>query len=464
MPSTIFYLYLIVAVAVISGIRLLSSPEYARWGNIIAAIAMLAAIVLILAQQELLGVGSVAVALLIGSIIGAALAIQVKMIQMPQLVAFLNGCGGAASCLVSLAETANPATTANMYICGWAVIVGSFTFSGSLIAVGKLSGKVKQQPVILPHHSWLTSGIALILILYWAFAVYLRFTSFLVYGVILLSFALALGVIFTIRIGGADMPVVICFLNALSGLAASLCGFVTQNPLLVACGAMVGASGILLSQKMCRAMNRNLANVFLGLGVTPVSGKRLEPDSLQLKKEAEMTEEDKFSFSLKILKEADEVIIAPGYGMALSQAQFKVWELAEILEARGARVRFAIHPVAGRMPGHMNVLLAEAGVPYDKLLEMDAINEDFKNTDVAVTVGACDVVNPSAIRVAGTPISGMPILKVFEAENILVCNLNERPGYSGVENPLYKEKHAILLWGDAKETLDRLIKGLSDRG
>lgn len=461
MPSTIFYLYLIVAVAIISGIRLLSFPEYARWGNIIAAVAMLAAIVLILAQQELLSVGSVVVALLIGSIIGAVLAIQVKMIQMPQLIAFLNGCGGAASCLVALAEVANPATNVNVYISGWPVIVGSFTFSGSLIAVGKLSGKVKQQPVILPHHSWLAAGIALLLILYWAFAAHLGFTSLLAYGVILLLLALGLGVIFVIRIGGADMPVVIAFLNALSGLAASLCGFVMQNPLLVACGAMVGASGILLTRKMCWAMNRNLGNVFLGFSKVSIE------DATKIKTTArkrEIQKRDQFSLAVKLLKGAKEVIIAPGYGMAVSQAQFKVWELAKILEAMGVRVRFAIHPVAGRMPGHMNVLLAEAGVPYDKLLEMDAINEDFKDTDVAMVVGACDVVNPAAITVAGTPIYGMPILKVFEAKNVVVCNLDERPGYSGVENPLFEEEHTIFLPGDAKETVDRLIKGLSEAG
>ncbi len=458
-------LYLIVAAAILGGIRLLSSPRYARWGNVVAAVAVLAAIILVMVQHQLLTVGSVLIALAIGSAVGAALAIQVKMIQMPQLVALLNGCGGAASALIALAEASGPSATGTVQVAtfgvtGLAVAVGSFTLSGSLVAAGKLHGVLNEQAVMLPRHSWLTVAIIGILVLYWAVGAAFQAGGLWLYSLMLLPFALALGVVVTIRIGGADMPVVITFLNAASGLAASFCGFVTQNALLVAGGAMVGASGILLSHKMCRAMNRSLLTVFLGF----VKSSSDDASGGEVQRGTGLDKADASELSIERLKNAKEVIIVPGYGMAVSQAQFKVWELAQALESRGARVRFAIHPVAGRMPGHMNVLLAEAGVPYEKLMEMDAINEDFSTTDVGLVIGACDVVNPAANTASGTPISGMPVLKVYEARQVVICKRTRKPGYSGVENPLFYDDEVLFLPGDATEMLERLLEGVAGQG
>jgi len=463
-PTTI--LYLVVAAAVLGGIRLLSSPRYAWTGNVLGAVAILAAIILVTAQQHLLTTASVLIALAIGSVLGGALAIQVKMIQMPQLVALLNGCGGAASGLIALSEALGPegveSTLGTFAVTGLAVSVGAFTFSGSMVAAGKLHCMFNERAVILPRHSWLAMAIGAVVIIYWALGAALELNGMVLYAVVLLLLALAYGVVVTIRIGGADMPVVITFLNAASGVAASLCGFVTQNALLVACGAMVGASGVLLSHKMCRAMNRRLMTVFLGFETKSPDGTA--QGVTEIDRSATSEKEDQLGVSIRLLKEAKEVIIVPGYGMAVSQAQFLVWELAQTMESRGTRVRFAIHPVAGRMPGHMNVLLAEAGVPYERLFEMDAINDDFPSTDVGLVVGACDVVNPAAINVPGTPISGMPILRVYDAKHVVICKRTRNPGYSGVENPLFYDDSTIFLPGDAKGTLEALVEGLAGRG
>jgi len=298
---------------------------------------------------------------------------------------------------------------------------------------------------------------------------------------VLLFLAILLGVLFSIRIGGADMPVLISFLNATAGVAAAFCGAVIQERLLIACGATVAASGSILTHVMCKAMNRSLVNVFAGTRTS--STDRTKTSSVPrvadnapavgaaAQREAAAADEvvptataaqPPLEAALEKLRTAKNVVIIPGYGMALAQAQFKVVELARCLERRGVEVKFAIHPVAGRMPGHMNVLLAEAEVEYDKLAEMDAVNPEFKNVDVALIVGSCDVVNPAAIQQADTPISGMPILLAHEAKCAIVCNLDERPGYSGVENPLYQFPSTILLFGDAKITLSGMIEGLTE--
>lgn len=457
-------LYLVVAAAVLGGIRLLSSPRYAWAGNVVAAVALLTAIILVMAQEQLLTAATALAAIALGSAIGAGLAIQVKMIQMPQLVALLNGCGGAASALIALAEASGPlgmgtVAVPTFGVTGLAVVVGIFTLSGSLVASGKLHGVLNEKAVMLPRHSWLTVAVIGILLVFWAIGALVQPVGLWLYTLILVPVALGLGVIVTIRIGGADMPVVITFLNAASGVAASLCGFVTQNALLVAGGAMVGASGVLLSHKMCRAMNRSLMTVFLGFERR--SGEEAEQGQVGIERHADTNETNLVAVTVGLLKDAKEVIIVPGYGMAVSQAQFKVWELAQALEARGSRVRFAIHPVAGRMPGHMNVLLAEAGVPYEKLVEMDAINDEFKSTDVGLVIGACDVVNPAANTVSGTPISGMPVLKVYEAKQVVICKRTKSPGYSGVENPLFYDENAIFFPGDATSTLERLVDAVS---
>ena len=456
-PTTI--LYLIVAAAVLMGIRLLSSPRYAWTGNVLGAVAILVAIILVTAQQQLLTTASVLIALAIGSVVGGALAIQVKMIQMPQLVALLNGCGGAASGLIALSEAFGPngvtATLGTFAVTGLAVSVGAFTFSGSMVAAGKLHGVFNERAVILPRHSWLAMAIGAVVVVYWALGAALQLNGIVWYTIVLLLLALAYGVVVTIRIGGADMPVVITFLNAASGVAASLCGFVTDNALLVACGAMVGASGVLLSHKMCRAMNRSLKAVFLSFEAAPAetAGSGAVCGGSRVVEE----KADALGLSVGLLQGAKDVIIVPGYGMALAQAQASVKQLADRLEARGALVRYAIHPVAGRMPGHMNVLLCEVDVPYDQLYEMDAINGDFATCDLVIIVGANDVVNPAARFAEGTPIYGMPVLAADQAPAVIICNFDDKPGYAGVPNPLYDSERTILLPGDAKDTLEALL-------
>jgi len=293
---------------------------------------------------------------------------------------------------------------------------------------------------------------------------------------ILIALSVLLGLAFSIRIGGADMPVLISFLNATAGLAAAFCGVIIQNRLLIACGATVAASGSILTHVMCKAMNRNLLKVFIGFQAkatfdwtrTIATGREEQEKIISpMDQEAQALSKgpakaDPLAEAIEVGKDSKIIIIIPGYGMALAQAQFKVVELVNLLERLGKQVKFAIHPVAGRMPGHMNVLLAEAEVPYDKLFEMEEINPEFKEADLAVIVGACDVVNPAAISLENTPISGMPILMAHEAKRVLVCNLDEKPGYSGIDNPLYKQDKVIMLLGDAKDTLDKLIKGISE--
>jgi NAD(P) transhydrogenase subunit beta len=286
--------------------------------------------------------------------------------------------------------------------------------------------------------------------------------------IMLIAISVVLGVVFAIRIGGADMPVLISFLNATAGLAAAFVGIAIQNRMLIACGATVAASGSILTYVMCKAMNRGLMNVFVGIKRAGVAKAPTSKLLSEVKTEAAPAEaaqaEGGIQSAARIARDAKSVIVIPGYGMALAHAQFKVVELMKVFEDMGKTVKFAIHPVAGRMPGHMNVLLAEADVPYDKLYEMDDINPEFPATDLVLIVGACDVVNPAAIRTDGTPISGMPILNAHEAKHVIICNLDEKPGYSGVENPLYEEERAILMFGNAADTLNDLILAVSARG
>lgn len=459
---------LLIILLLIVGIRLFQRPKEARAGNMINALALLAAFLLVLYRYRILEPGIVVIALLAGSVVGVIVAMRVNMIQIPAMVAFQHGAGGIAAFLVSLVELSR--STADLTSFGkisgvLGLIIGAATFSGSMIASGKLANRINQKPIVLPQHSILLLAVALLTLIVGVFVGMLEPIPGTWLLLVLLALAILLGIVFSIRIGGADMPVLISFLNATAGAAAAFCGAVIQERLLIACGATVAASGSILTHVMCKAMNRSLVNVFAGTKGAPSdrAAAPMMPEVAEVDAaiEAEAAQSP-LEAAVEKLKTAKKVVIIPGYGMALAQAQFKVVELARRLEGRGAEVKFAIHPVAGRMPGHMNVLLAEAEVDYDKLVEMETINPEFKSVDVALIVGSCDVVNPAAIQQEGTPISGMPILMAQEARSAIVCNLDERPGYSGVENPLYQLPTTIMLLGDAKITLPDLIEGLTN--
>ena len=467
---------LLIILILIAGIRQFRTPRGARSGNLTAAFALLCALGIVLYRNPVLEPAIVIAALVLGGIIALAVAMRVNMIQIPAMIAFQHGAGGVAAFLISFVELSRHAVllTAVGKVSGiLGLVIGAATFSGSMVASGKLANIVKQTPIVLPKHGWILQGAVVIIVAMSIVACRMNSTLYLLFvllGLILLS--MLLGVIFSIRIGGADMPVLVSFLNATAGLAAAFCGIIIQNRLLIACGATVAASGSILTHVMCRAMNRNLLNVFVGMGVKsgaaipPVVARKVQiPESEQLVtsefNEPEAPERNNvLTRAIEAVKKARKVVIIPGYGMALAQAQFKVVELANRLEEMGKEVKFAIHPVAGRMPGHMNVLLAEAEVDYDRLFEMDEINPGFNETDIALIVGACDVVNPAAISTEDTPISGMPIVMAHEAKQVVVCNLDEKPGYSGVENPLYLDSKTILLLGDAKITVSDLLKSL----
>ena len=458
---------LAIILLLIGGIALFRARRSARAGNLLAAFALLCALGVVLCHNRILEPAVVVPALAAGALVGTLVAARLRMIHIPAMVACQNGAGGLATCLVAFVAMQRGAFELGAVngvggILGLAL--GAATFSGSLIAAGKLSGLLRQPPVVLPGHSALLAGTlaatAILGVLAACFAVP---SAWLLLAIVAL--ALCLGLLCSVRVGGADMPVLISLLNAGTGLAAAFCGVGVQNRFLIACGAMVGASGIILTLAMCRAMNRSIARVLLGGGAGPTESPSGPAEPAEPEKAAEdaHTADDRppFDRALEAAREATKVIIVPGYGMALAQAQFEVVKLAGRLEALGKDVSFAIHPVAGRMPGHMNVLLAEAEAEYDKLRQMDEINPSFKDADLALVVGACDVVNPAAIHVEGTPISGMPILLAHEAKSVVVCNLDEKPGYSGVPNPLYTAPHAILLWGDAKASITRLLDALA---
>lgn len=447
------------------------TPRHARTGNLAGAFAMLCAVGIVLHRSPVSEPVIVTAALLIGAVLAWATAMRLNMIHIPAMVAFQNGAGGAAACIVSvvvLTRSADQTATTGILFGLLGIVTGAATFSGSMIATGKLANLLKQTPVIFPKHDALLVGLIVGIGTLGTVAGSAAGAVFVSVVLGLAALSVLLGIVFSIRIGGADMPVSISFLNATTGLAAAFCGIAVGNRLLAACGALVAASGSILTHAMCRAMNRSLLKVFAGIkssvSAEPAARaveEEVEPRPSNASLEFEKTEQlPPLDLAIKVMNEAGQVVIIPGYGMALAQAQFEVAQLADKLEGMGKEVRFAVHPVAGRMPGHMNVLLAEAEVDYDKLFEMDDINPDFEQTDLALVVGACDVVNPAAIEVEGTPISGMPILRAHEAKHVVVCNLDEKPGYSGVENPLYAAPGTIRLFGDAKTTVSQLLQEL----
>ena len=472
MPDTLYYvLSAVLVLGVLAGIYLMSKVEKAYNGNMISAVCMAAAIVLTMLQYNVFGKNVltalvvIIVTMLIGSAIGAWIAKKVKMIQMPQTVALLNGFGGGASAFVAALTllTDDEANGFGVFTGMLALVVGIVTLVGSLIAAAKLQGKMKSKPVVLPGHSPLTmvslfGSLALCVV-----AIFLP-QSIAIWVIVGLLLSCAFGLLFSIRVGGADMPITISLLNSFSGVAGSIAGLAIGDVLLVAVGGIVGASGLILTQIMCRAMNRSLLDILLGK-TSAGAAKKAEPAKAEEKKEeAPVTEEapkaEKPSVG-SILKNAKDVIIIPGYGMALAQAQANVKQLADKLTANGANVRYAIHPVAGRMPGHMNVLLAEVDVDYDQLFEMKAIDDDFKNADLAIIIGANDVTNPAAKEAEGTPIYGMPVLSVGDCKNIIICNFDLKPGYAGVENPLYTREEGVEIYlGDAKESVSKLITAM----
>ena len=435
---------------ILVGLVLMSKPDKARFGNAVSAACTLIAIAVTMYHYDVLPSVVIWVSIAVGMVVSVIAAVRVKMIQMPQVVALLNGFGGLASALVAILSARQAADTFSVYTAAVALVIGFVTFTGSLVAAGKLHKILPQKPVVLRGHTVMVALLIVATVVCVALRAPLWVTAIL---------AALFGVLFAIRVGGADMPITISFLNSLSGVAGGIAGIAVGNVLLVAVGGIVGASGLLLTQVMCRAMNRKLIGILLGS--TSVGGKKAdEPASADEEPAPEpetATAEHAPELSVgDILRTAKKVIIVPGYGMALAQAQQQVKDLADKLEANGAEVKFAIHPVAGRMPGHMNVLLCEVDIPYDKLYEMDSINGEFAACDAAIVIGASDVVNPAANTAEGTPIYGMPVLNAADAKHIIVCNFDTKPGYAGVENPLYKNPKTIMKLGDAKQTVAEL--------
>ncbi len=499
----------LLSIAVLAGISMMSKVQTAVRGNLLSALAMLIGVVATLWFSGVVNAWTIYPSILVGALIGGTMARRAQMIQMPQLVALFNGLGGGASALVGILSATSLGFSSEQiaaimdhhympfvhFTSMLAIAVGIITLVGSLVAAGKLHRLLNQRPVVLPSHSLFTM-------------LWLLFTiGFVIMGTVttgsmvlpilgcVLSAAL-FGVFFSIRVGGADMPITISLLNSLSGVAGAIAGMAVSDIFLVAVGGIVGASGLLLTQIMCRAMNRSLMSILTGSTrkpavvkqpvITDNAKEQLVKRVMDLEKKIKELEEIVKNLEGRVqtlsaqldeaeqqkpaaqqeakdpvaeaLMEAKNVIIVPGYGMALAQAQHQVKQLADKLTANGARVRYAIHPVAGRMPGHMNVLLAEADVSYEDLYEMEAINDDFGQCDLAIVIGANDVLNPAARHAEGTPIYGMPVLNVDQAPQVIICNYDLKPGYAGVENPLYtRERGVHLLLGDAKETLLKLM-------
>ena len=448
--------YIFASILFIFGLKMLSSPETAQKGNLVSASGMLIAILVTLAQNEIIAYEYLLVALIGGLIVGVSAASLVKMTSMPELVALFNGFGGIASLLVGVAEFINPSSSTLIQIIAisFTVLIGGITFSGSLVAFGKLSEIISGKPLILFGQRFVLSALLL-------FALLLVFELIVSTGLfnissqtilfILIGVTLVLGVLLTAPIGGADMPVVIALLNSYSGLAASSAGFVINNNVLIVAGALVGASGLILTNIMCKAMNRSLSNVlFGGFGAVTTSS---EGDG-QIQGEVKpISAEDAYL----ILEAANSVLVVPGYGMAVSQAQHVVRELGELLEDNGCEVKYAIHPVAGRMPGHMNVLLAEANVSYDVLAEPDDVNPLMDTVDVCIVIGANDVVNPDARENEGSPIYGMPVIEVDRAKTVFILKRSMAVGFAGIDNPLFLKENSRMLFGDAKESISTLV-------
>ncbi|VWB07379.1 pyridine nucleotide transhydrogenase [Burkholderia aenigmatica] len=459
--------YIGAAILFILSLGGLANPETARRGNLLGMIGMLIAVLATVLGPRVSaeGIPYIVAALVVGGAVGLIAAKKVQMTQMPELVALMHSLVGLAACLVGFAsyiDTSVQFTGAEhaiheveIYV---GILIGAVTFAGSVIAFGKLSGKIGGKPLLLPARHWLNLAALVVVIVFGraflhAETVQDGLTPLIVMTVVSLLF----GVHMVMAIGGADMPVVVSMLNSYSGWAAAATGFMLGNDLLIVIGALVGSSGAILSYIMCRAMNRNFISVIAGgfgtgSGAPAASGAGAQPAGEVVAVSALETAE--------LLRDAKSVIIVPGYGMAVAQAQHTVHELTKVLREKGVDVRFAIHPVAGRMPGHMNVLLAEAKVPYDIVMEMDEINGDFPEADVSMVIGANDIVNPAAQEDPGSPIAGMPVLEVWKAKTSIVMKRSMASGYAGVDNPLFYKDNNRMLFGDAKKMLDEVFGAL----
>jgi NAD(P) transhydrogenase subunit beta len=452
--------YVVAALCLVLGIKRLSSPATARSGNVIAAAGMTIALVFTLLDPDIDTYWLIVAGVAIGTVVGVASARLVKMTAMPQMVALFNGVGGGAAALIAAAEFHRLAPAGGRVAAGvvvpilFSAVIGTISFSGSLVAFGKLQELLPGRPLTFPGQQ-VVNALPFAAVL--AFAALAAVTEAQAWMVAVLAGALVFGVLLVIPIGGADMPVVISFLNAFTGLAAAAAGFLLENTALIIGGTLVGASGTLLTVLMGRAMNRSLANVLFGaFGAAPPEALAAVDAAVDGKVARETSAED----AAVMLAYANRVMIVPGYGLAVAQAQHAVRELAELLERRGAEVRYAVHPVAGRMPGHMNVLLAEANVPYPQLFDMDDANPEFHRTDVALVIGANDVTNPAARSNPESPLYGMPILDVDEAANVIVLKRSMNPGFAGIENDLYYNPKTAMLFGDAKASVERLISAV----
>ena len=465
--------YLLAAVFFIVGLKWLSSPATARNGNALASVGMLIAIVVTLFEQRIVSFSGILIGIIIGASVGAILARTIKMTAMPQMVAVLNGFGGGASVLVASAEFLRlsgqgGAPVEVSFSVQFSILVGAVTFSGSLVAFGKLQELITGQAVTYPLQKPLNAILLLAILLTAAYLVVggpegalsgvfagLFGNSIVVPLITLVVLSLILGVLTVLPIGGADMPVVISLLNSYSGIAAASTGFVISNNGLIISGALVGASGIILTMIMCKAMNRSLANVLFGaFGAGGGESAVAQGGPVGAGGSVRQVSAEDAAIMLAYAKTA---VVVPGYGLAVSQAQHTVRELATLLEERGVDVKYAIHPVAGRMPGHMNVLLAEADVPYEQLWEMERINPELERTDVALVIGANDVVNPAARHTESSPIYGMPILDVDRAQQVIVLKRSMNPGFAGIDNELFYNQNTSMLFGDAKASLTKLI-------
>lgn len=468
MKIAIEIIYLISSILFIFGIKFLGSPKTARKGNLFAAIGMFLAIAATLFDQQVLTFQWIIIGSIIGSLVGIILAVKTPMTGMPQMVGMLNGFGGGASTLVALSEyfKKNPNYPVDQGLVfnlpvdqGIAIIlsilIGGVTFTGSMIAFGKLQGIVTGKVVKYPLQHPLNALLALFVL---GAGAYVVINPSMMSIVILITVvSLVLGVLLVLPIGGADMPVAISLLNSYSGLAGSTTGFVLANNELIIAGALVGASGIILTNIMCKAMNRSLMNVVLGGWAN--AGAAAASSTTSPKGDVKSIDAEELAM---LLDSVSSVIIVPGYGMAVGQAQHAVRDLVNLLEKKGVKVRFAIHPVAGRMPGHMNVLLAEAQIPYDKLLAMEDINDDFPNTDVVIVIGANDVVNPAARHDKNSPIYGMPILNVDYAKTVIINKRSMNVGYAGIENELFFYPNALMYFGDSKEAISKLVNEIKN--
>ena len=467
------YLYLggaiLLSIFVLTGIAMMSKVNISKIGNRISAIAMLLSIVMTIVYNGIGTVWSNYLGVAIGITLGVVLATKVKMIQMPQMVALLNGLGGAASAFVGAFAMAGIGSGFDVFstiTSSLALAVGLITLFGSLVAAGKLHKILPQKPIVLKKHQLFTVlSLVLTIVSMIVYTVVMKLDIvnakiYVVGGILLVSiFSALFGVVFSIRVGGADMPITISLLNSLSGVAGAIAGLAINDLLLVAIGGIVGASGLLLTQIMCKAMNRSLMSILLGK--TSVSSAPKTPTiNTQEQTVAEPKTETNYA---KDLLNAKDVIIVPGYGMAIAQAQHLVKKLADKLTLSGAKVRYAVHPVAGRMPGHMNVLLCEANVEYEDLCEMEEINDQFESADATIVIGANDVLNPAAREAEGTPIYGMPVLNVDKCSNVYIFNYDLKPGYAGVENPLYSKTDGVHLYlGNAQETLAKFIADIDE--